>query len=748
MEPEMKAYIYNLRKDILKFNIGLITLLIIPCLFFANLTDWAQASGSKEMKHSNRLKNEKSPYLLQHADNPVDWYPWGEEAFEKARRENKPILLSIGYSTCHWCHVMEHESFEDEEVAKLMNDTFVSIKVDREERPDIDNIYMTVCQLMSKGGCGWPLNIIMTPDKKPFFAATYIPKESRYGRLGMIEFIPKVKEAWEKDKENILNSAEAVTEAVRKATDVSQNTQVKDLSTKTLNTAYNQLLRNFDEENGGFGKSPKFPTPHNHLFLLRYWKRTGDKQALEMVEKTLQKMRLGGMYDHVGFGFHRYSTDPNWLLPHFEKMLYDQAMLAMAYTEAYQATGKKEYEKTAREILTYVLRDMTSPEGGFYSAEDADSEGEEGKFYVWTEGELKETLGHKDAELITTNFNTSKSGNFAEEAGGHQTGANILHLKKSLSEIAPSYEISEEEFSGRIEKTRVRLFNEREKRIHPYKDDKILTDWNGLMIAAFSMAGRTFNEPEYTKAASKAANFLLKDLRDSNGKLLHRFKNGDAGITANIDDYAFLIWGLLELYESTFDVAYLKAALALQDDLDKGFWDNKYGGYYFTSNDAEELISRQKEIYDGAIPSGNSVAGLNLLKLSRITGNVEYEKKADQLGKAFSETISSGPMAYTLFMMGLDFGLGPSYEVVIVGDPKAEDTKSMIEAIRKSYSPSKVVLLRGKEENAEIIEFADFTKGQSSIDGKSTAYVCLNHVCNLPTTDVTKMLKLLSPDNS
>jgi len=744
----MKAYIYNLRKDILISNIGLITLLILPCLFFANLTNWAQASGSNQMKHSNRLKDEKSPYLLQHADNPVDWYPWGEEAFEKAKRENKPILLSIGYSTCHWCHVMEHESFEDEEVAKLMNDTFVSIKVDREERPDIDNIYMTVCQIMSKGSCGWPLNVIMTPDKKPFFAATYIPKESRYGRLGMIEFIPKVKEAWEKDKENILNSAEAVTEAVKKATDVSQNTESKDLSTKTLDTAYNQLLRNFDEENGGFGKSPKFPTPHNHLFLLRYWKRTGDKQALEMVEKTLQEMRLGGMYDHVGFGFHRYSTDPSWLLPHFEKMLYDQAMLAMAYTEAYQATGKKEYEKTAREILTYVLRDMTSPEGGFYSAEDADSEGEEGKFYVWTEGELKETLGDKDAELIITNFNTSKSGNFTEEAGGHQSGANILHLKKPLSETAPSYEISEEEFSERIEKTRVTLFNEREKRIHPYKDDKILTDWNGLMIAAFSMAGRTFNDPEYTKAASKAANFLLKDLRDSNGKLLHRFRNGHAGITANIDDYAFLIWGLLELYESTFDVAYLKAALALQDNLDKGFWDNKYGGYYFTSNDAEELISRQKEIYDGAIPSGNSVAGLNLLKLSRITGNVEYEKKADQLGKAFSETISSGPMAYTLFMMGLDFGLGPSYEVVIVGDPEAENTKSMIEAIRKSYSPSKVVLLRGKEENAEIIEFADFTKAQSSIDGKATAYVCLNHVCNLPTTDVNKMLELLSPDNS
>ncbi len=698
------------------------------------------------MKHTNRLINEKSPYLLQHAHNPVDWYPWDEEAFEKARKENKPIFLSIGYSTCHWCHVMEDESFEDEEVAKLMNETFVSIKVDREERPDIDNIYMTVCQMISQGGCGWPLTIIMTPDKKPFFAATYIPKESRYGRAGMMDFIPKVKELWANERDNILQSADSITDAVKKATDVSQNTEGKDLSTKTLDNAYNQLLRNFDEENGGFGSKPKFPTPHNHLFLLRYWKRTGDPLALQMVEKTLQEMRLGGIYDHVGYGFHRYSTDQEWLLPHFEKMLYDQALLVMAYTETYQVTGKKVYEKTAREILNYVLRDMTSTEGGFYSAEDADSEGEEGKFYVWTEEELKETLGKEDAELIIKTFNTSKTGNFTEEASGHQTGANILHLTKPLNEIALSYEISEEEFSEKIEKARITLFNEREKRIHPYKDDKILTDWNGLMIAAFSMAGRVFNEPKYTEAAEKAASFILNDMRDSNGKLLHRYRQGEAGITANVDDYAFMIWGLLELYESTLDIKYLKVALSLQDDMDKGFWDDKNGGYYFTSNDAEELISRQKEIYDGAIPSGNSVAGLNLLKLSRITGDVEYEKKAAKLGKAFSETIQSGPMAYTLFMTGLDFGLGPSYEVVIVGNREDKDTIAMIEAIRKTFNPSKVVLLKGIEDDSEITEIAQFTKGQKAIDGKATAYVCLNHVCNLPTNDVNKMLELLSPE--
>ena len=731
-----------------KFITTISVFLLIFCFFSSNKSKLAHASGSEQMKHSNRLKDEKSPYLLQHADNPVDWYPWGEEAFEKARKENKPILLSIGYSTCHWCHVMEHESFEDEEVAKLMNETFISIKVDREERPDIDNIYMTVCQMLSKGACGWPLNVLMTPDKKPFFAATYIPKESRYGRAGMMEFIPQIKAAWEKDKDNILNSADKITEALQQATDVSQNTEGKDLSKKTLDTAYNQLLGNFDEENGGFGRSPKFPTPHNHLFLLRYWKRTGDQQALDMVEKTLQQMRLGGVYDHVGFGFHRYSTDPKWLLPHFEKMLYDQAMLAMAYTEAYQATGKKEYENTAREIFTYVLRDMTSPEGGFYSAEDADSEGEEGKFYVWTEEELKETLGDKETELIIKTFNTNKSGNFTEEAGGHKTGANILHLNKPLTEIASSYEMSEEEFMERIDKARVTLFNEREKRIHPYKDDKILTDWNGLMIAALAKAGRVFDEPQYTQAAEKAVNFILKDMRIDNGELLHRYRNGEAGITANVDDYAFFIWGLLELYESTFDIKYLKTALSLQSEMDKDFWDEKNGGYYFTSDHAEELIARQKEIYDGAIPSGNSVAGLNLLKFSRITGDVEYEKKAAKLGKAFSETIERGPMAYTLFMTGLDFGLGPSYEVVIVGDPQADDTKAMIEALRKTYNPSKVVLLRGKEKDSDITTVAEFTKGQLAIDDKATAYVCLNHVCNLPTNDVNKMLELLTPDKS
>ncbi len=739
IQPELRA----------KYIIaGILTLLFLLCLYDTSLSSAKEGADATNMKKQNRLKDEKSPYLLQHADNPVDWYPWGDEAFEKARKEQKPILLSIGYSTCHWCHVMEHESFEDEEVAKLMNETFISIKVDREERPDIDNIYMTVCQMLSKGGCGWPLNVFMTPDKKPFFAATYIPKETRFGRAGMLDLVPRIKELWENDREKVLESAENITEAVIKATDATESGESEDLTVSTLGAGYNQLLGRYDEKNGGFGSSPKFPTPHNQLYLLRYWKRTGDEQALEMVEKTLEQMRRGGVYDHVGFGFHRYSTDPEWLLPHFEKMLYDQAMIAMAYIEAYQATGNKEYAETAREIFSYVMRDMTSEEGGFYSAEDADSEGEEGKFYVWEEEEIVEVLGKEDAELIIGTFNVTKTGNFSDEASGKKTGANILHLKKPMAEIAASYDMSAQEFSKRIQTLREKLFNVREKRVHPHKDDKILTDWNGLMIASMAKGGRVTGESQYTEAAKKAADFILSDMRKSDGTLLHRYRDGEAGIDSNIDDYSFFIWGLLELYESTFDIKYLQAAIELQNEMIEHFWDEKNSGFYFTSDSAEELIARQKEIYDGAIPSGNSVAMLNLLKIGRITGNAEFDKKAAELSSAFSNTIAQAPMAYTQFLCGLDFGIGPSYEVVVVGDPEKEDTKTMLRALSQDYSPNKVVLLKGPGSESEITSIAEFTKGQAQKDEKATAYVCLDYVCKLPTTDVDKMLELLAEDKS
>ena len=703
-----------------------------------NMKHKSTHSGVK--KHHNRLMDEKSPYLLQHAHNPVDWYAWGPEAFEKAKRENKPIFLSIGYSTCHWCHVMAHESFEDPEVARLLNEVFVCIKVDREERPDIDNIYMRVCQMMTGSG-GWPLTILMTPDKKPFFAGTYIPKESRYGRTGMLELIPRIKEVWQTKHDEILKSADQITAGLNQ---LSIGSKGSELDESTLRTAYEQLAGRFDERYGGFANAPKFPSPQNLLFLLRYWQSTDDEKALGMVEKTLQSMRNGGMYDHIGFGFHRYSTDPRWLVPHFEKMLYDQAMLAIAYIEAYQATGKKEYGDTVKEIFSYVLRDMTDPMGGFYSAEDADSEGEEGKFYVWAEDEVRQILKGEELDLIISVFNIEKAGNFKEEAAARSTGANILHLEKSLAEIAFKMKTSVEDLKMRIETARRKLFTVRSGRIRPHRDDKVLTDWNGLMIAALAKGAQVFNEPKYADAAGRAMDFILETMRRPDGRLLHRYRDGQAAVLANVDDYAFLIWGLLELYETTFDTGYLKTALDLNKELVKHFWDDQNGGFYFTADDAEELIVRQKEIYDGAIPSGNSVTMLNLLKLARITADSDLEKKAIKIMLAFSSDVAKMPSGYTQMMVALGFGIGPSYEIVIVGDPQARDTKDMLDALRRHFIPNKVVLLKPDDQKSpDIIRLAEFTKDQSSIDGKATAYVCLDYACKLPTTDTEKMLELL-----
>lgn len=698
------------------------------------------AKEQGKSQYTNRLIREKSPYLLQHAYNPVDWYPWGAEAFEKAKKENKPIFLSIGYSSCHWCHVMERESFEDPEVAQLLNEVFVCIKVDREERPDIDHTYMTVCQMMTGSG-GWPLNIMMTPDQKPFFAATYIPKESRFGRVGLKELCWRIKNLWATRQEEIEQVTAAVIEALGK---LAGGVSGEELGLAEFKEAYLQLAARYDPEHGGFGSAPKFPTPHNFLFLLRYWKRTGDAKALEMVEKTLQAMRQGGIYDHLGFGFHRYSTDPEWLVPHFEKMLYDQAMLGMAYLETYQATSKEEYAQTAREIFTYVLRDMTAPSGGFYSAEDADSEGEEGKFYLWTMEEIKGALSKEEAEWVIRAYQVEEAGNFENEATGRRTGANILHLKRSLSELATELKMPESALRERLEAARQKLFALREKRVHPYKDDKILTDWNGLMIAALAKGAQVLDEPRYAQAAQKAAEFLLKQMRTPAGRLLHRYWDGQAAIPAYLDDYAFLIWGLIELYEVTFKVRYLQTALELNQELIRHFWDEQEGGFYFTADDAEQLLVRQKEIYDGACPAGNSVAMENLLRLGRMTANPDLEAKAVRLSKAFSRTVKEMPMAHTQLMAALDFALGPSYEVVIVGKEGAEDTQAMLRAIWRLFLPNKVVLFRPAEPAMpEIGRLAGFTKDLKSLDGKATAYVCRNYQCELPTTEVTQMLELL-----
>ncbi|MBF0329884.1 MAG: thioredoxin domain-containing protein [Nitrospirae bacterium] len=690
-------------------------------------------------KQHNRLINEKSPYLLQHAANPVDWYPWGDEAFDKAGQENKPVFLSIGYSTCHWCHVMERESFEDREVAGLMNETFVSIKVDREERPDIDHVYMEVCQMMSES-CGWPLTIMMMPDKRPFFAGTYIPKENRFGRIGMLELVPRIKEAWQKNHDNVLTIAAQITGKLNKEAAFPSDTGPAET---LLNTTFDELAGQFDEQNGGFGGAPKFPTPHRLLYLLRFWKRTGSAESLEMVEKTLRGMRNGGMYDHVGYGFHRYSTDDIWLLPHFEKMLYDQALLAMAYTEAYQATGRKEYKKTAEEILAYVQRDMTSSSGGFYSAEDADSEGEEGKFYTWTIEEIREILG-TEADLFIKASRIEKQGNFAEQATGEKTGENIFHISKPIEELAAELKISEAELKNRLEDVRQKLFSVRQKRIHPHKDDKILTDWNGLMIAAFAKAGAAFDQPELIWVAKAAADFILANLRRDDGRLLHRYRDGEAAVLANANDYAFMIWGLIEIYEASFDIKYLKDALDLNSDMLKYFWDDKTGGFFFTASDAESLLVRKKELYDGATPSGNSMAMLNFLRLGRLTGNASLENRADQIGKAFINQVKGIPSAYTQFMCAVDFALGSPLEVVISGDTGADDTRFMLNALLSKFLPNAVFILRPTEQTSpEILGLAGFTEHQTAIQGKATAYVCRNYACASPTTNPEEMLKLL-----
>ncbi len=686
----------------------------------------------------NKLITEKSPYLLQHAENPVNWYPWGEEAFEKARMEDKPIFLSVGYSTCHWCHVMAHESFEDPTVAKFLNDVFVSIKVDREERPDIDKIYMTVCQIMTNSG-GWPLTILMTPDKKPFFAGTYFPKESRFGRIGLIDLINRVKNLWKNDRKELLASSEKITFALQ---DINIESPGRSLEEKVIENAYSRLSMRFDEKGGGFGSAPKFPSPHNLLFLLRYWKRTEDKNALDMVESSLKAMRRGGIYDQIGFGFHRYSTDVKWLVPHFEKMLYDQALLALSYLETYQATGNIEYGNTAKEIFTYVLRDMSSPEGGFYSAEDADSEGEEGKFYVWTKEEIEKILEKEDAELIGSIYNVETNGNYLDEATREKTGKNILHLKVDLSKLGNP---QEESFHRSIDSMRQKLFNSRETRIKPHRDDKILTDWNGLMIAALAKGGFVLNEQKYIEAAKKAVNFILKDLRRSDGRLLHRYRDGTAEIDAYIDDYSFLIWGLINLYEATFDTFYLKTAIELTEDQTNHFWDSFIGGFFFTAEDGEKLLVRQKEIYDGAIPSGNSVAMLNLLKLAQLTGNQDYEKKADLISRVFAENVRKSPVAHTFLLAAVDYAVGPTYSLVIAGDTGKEDTIDMLSEIKKHFLPNKSLIFRPTEKTSpEIDKFSNFVQYFDKFEGKATAYVCINKTCKVPTNDVNKALEYLS----
>lgn len=678
--------------------------------------------GGKEF---NRLIFEKSPYLLQHARNPVDWWPWSDEAFARAKKENKPVFLSVGYTTCHWCHVMEHESFEDPEVAELLNRFFIPVKVDREERPDIDEVYMQITQAITGGG-GWPMTVVMTPNKHAFFAGTYFPKESVPGRPGIKRVATELHKAWTEKNEEVIDTARNISAQLGQMMGSSPG---GDLEVSLLDQAFESFSERYDPEKGGFAMRPKFPVPPNLMFLLRYHHRTGNAEALEMVEKTLTEMRRGGIYDHVGYGIHRYSTDREWLLPHFEKMLYDQALVVMACLETYQVTGKPRYAQFAREILTYVERDMTSAEGGFFSAEDADSEGEEGKFYVWSVAEIREVLGPDDAEWFIERFNLEEEGNFLEEASREKTGTNIPHLKQDL--------LDEEQ--ARFDSLRKVLFEKRETRIHPQKDDKILTDWNGLMISAFARASQVLGEERYAEIATQATEFVLTELTEDSGRLLKRYREGEAGLTAHLEDYAFMIWALLDLYETTFDVRHLDQAMTFQGMVDEFFWDEEDGGYFTIADDAEPLIVRAKKLYGGAIPSGNSVSIGNLTRLLRMTGRPHYATREEELIRAFSGELAQNPMVYSLALTFLDFHFGPAYEIVISGEEDGE----LIDALRKPFLPNKVVLRRTPENGEQLASLAPYTETQLAVGGKPTAFVCRNFACQLPTNDVEVMLESL-----
>jgi len=649
--------------------------------------DPRDAAGPKP----NRLAGEKSPYLLQHADNPVDWYPWGEEAFAKAAHENKPVFLSIGYATCHWCHVMEH------------------------------------------GSGGWPLTIIMTPDKRPFFAATYIPKNQRHGRAGMMELIPNVEEMWHTRHADILASAGQIVQHLQRT---EQRNGGGTVGASALEAAFTQLRGRFDATWGGFGSAPKFPSPHNLTFLLRYWKRSGDAQALTMVEQTLGAMRSGGIFDHVGLGFHRYSTDREWLVPHFEKMLYDQALLGLAYSEAYRATGKKEHERTAREVYSYVLRDMTSPSGAFFSAEDADSDGEEGLFYLWTTRELADVLGEDAADLAASVFNVTVEGNFEEEAGGGRNGRNILHLRDGLEDTAARLKVPLDQLEPRLEAIRARLLEARAARVRPLLDDKVLADWNGLMAASLAAASRLLGEPDYAEAARRAVDFVLERMRAKDGRLWHRYREGDLSVPGFLDDYAFMTLALVELHQATLEVRYLEEALALMDACLELFWDDEHGGLFMTAAGDEALLVRPKDLFDGAIPSGSSAALVAMARLARLTGRTDLAERSEALLATAAADLQRGPAAHTFLLSGLALHLGPSLEIVVVGDPAAADTRALLEVIRREYLPNAVVLLVPPEGDGDRVRrAAPFAEDHVAVDGRATAYVCRDFACELPTAD-------------
>jgi uncharacterized protein YyaL (SSP411 family) len=679
---------------------------------------------SQQPAHTNRLAHETSPYLRQHAHNPVDWYPWGDEALRRARHLDRPIFLSVGYSACHWCHVMEHESFEDPEVGRLLNDHFVPVKVDREERPDLDQIYMTAVQLMTGHG-GWPMSVFLTPDLKPFYGGTYFPPDDRYGGQmpSFKRLLHAILDAWQSRREDVAEQAHRLAGHIQEAVRLEAADQA--LGPDVLRRAADELRHAFDPVHGGFGNAPKFPHPMDLRVLLRVWKRFGDDDALQMARKTLGGMALGGMYDHLGGGFHRYSTDRRWLVPHFEKMLYDNALLAVAYLEAYQATAEPFYREVVEDTLAYVLREMTSPEGPFYSTQDADSEGEEGKFFVWSAEAVERVLGKDLADVFSAVYDVTPEGNWE--------GHNILHRGRTYEQEAKLLRLGEGELRAQLDEARRKLFEAREKRVHPGRDEKTLTSWNGLMISAFARAYEVLGRAEYREAATRAADFLLEKMRTPDGRLLHTWSRGSPPkLNGYLEDYAFLLEALVDLYEATFDPRWVAAALDLAGVLLRQFWDEAAGGFFYTGRDHEELIARTRDAHDSSVPSGNGMAVTALLRLAKLTGRDDLRERAEQTLRLFSGLLTGAPRVAGQMLVALDFHLGPVREFAVVGDLESAEAGEVLRVLRRAFRPQHVLAAKpARGAAAETDRLVPLLAGKGAPDGVTT-YVCENFACQAP----------------
>jgi uncharacterized protein YyaL (SSP411 family) len=701
--------------------------------------------------HTNRLASEQSPYLLQHAHNPVDWFPWGPEAFEKARREDKPIFLSIGYSTCHWCHVMERESFENEAIAALLNRDYVPIKVDREERPDVDRIYMTFVQATTGGG-GWPMSVWLTPDLEPFFGGTYFPPEDRHGHPGFASILTEIAAAWAADRGQIVDSARDIVEDLRQHVAVEAG-RIGAIDHAILDSGFFAFRRTFDVRLGGFGDAPRFPRPSVYNFLLRYWARTKNQEALDMTLLTLREMAKGGMDDQLGGGFHRYSVDERWFVPHFEKMLYDQAQLATSCLEAFQATGDPQYAETARRIFDYVLRDMTGPEGGFFSAEDADSAADpahpdlksEGAFYIWSAEEIRSRAGQPAADWFCYRYGVEAGGNVADDPHGEFTGKNILYQAHTVEETAERFGRPLDEVGAGLREAGRVLLEARSERVRPHLDDKVLTAWNGLMISAFARGGATLEEPRYAATARRAADFLIARMYDApSGALLRRYRQGEAAIPAFLDDYAFFAQGLLDLYEAQFDLRDLELAIRLTEKQMELFEDREQGAFFASAADDASLVMRVKEDYDGAEPSGNSVAAMNLLRLARFTNRSGFRESAERMLAAFASHLAAAPAALPQMLAACEWLLSEPREIILVGERDDADTQALLRTLHSHFVPNRVAMLVDSPETRRAlaagipsIEFME------KMDGRASAYVCRNYTCQLPVTEARKFAELI-----